>query len=334
MPENVFGRLAETTKGRLLLVNMYLGLADGFNSEISYREVLGFFELVAKQLHAKRITGQAEFFHEVHNAAWNPRAELQLRGTPSGHAGDFLVFRCLSSIKKLLENSGTSPAVKKLAAKWSIDYASFTDDDGQEMADNINSLTAETPLYLSVLVPKQQRIRPDRRCIVWYSRREDWRVKVPCPWDGNVRQRQIASAIRNWLGLGDWPAGTPAFAFCSINGAPQATLKRPTVFDGIDQQWFKYPRDPNLPPSDTWARATDLEKIVMMDGVDLDGGPEAVGESQPISDRFRCYYVGKTDGSIVSPTESYLNRLAAPKDPLLLMRSLHQLLWPNNKCPI
>jgi len=334
MPESVFGRLAAVPEGQLLLVNMYLGLVDDHSSGYSRNDVLNFFAFIAKQVRSKRTSDASRFLHEVHAAVWNPRAKLQLRGSPSDHTGDFLVFRCLSSMKRLLGCRGAPSALRKLAAKWSKGSEDFTDDDGEELAENINRGATHTPFYLSILVPKRRRVAPDHRCIVWYSRRDDWKTKGLCPWDGGTQGESYASSVRNWLGLGDWEPATPVFAFCSIGSSTDAMLRRPTVFDAIDQRWFKYRRNPALPLSDTWARATDLEKIAKSDETDLDGGPEAVGESQPISNRFRCYYVGMTDGSTSPHTQTYLGRLAAPDAPIDLMRRLHKELWPKSKCTI
>jgi hypothetical protein len=128
-----------------------------------------------------------------------------------------------------------------------------------------------------------------RKRIVWFTHLADLEERL-----GAVTTRPrdpYAYRVRNWLGLGHMGIGEHLFAFISTETAASicgTQVARPTVFDGIDNRWFKHRRLRRY--GDGWGRALDLDGL---GSADLDGGWEAVLAAPRFAGQFRCVYIGR-----------------------------------------
>src|SRR5215813_4128900 len=131
-----------------------------------------------------------------------------------------------------------------------------------------------------------------RKRIVWFTHLVDLEQQLgPL---GTTPRDPYAYRVRNWLGLGHMNVGEHLFAFVSTATPPTicgAALARPTVFDGIDNRWFKHRRGSQT-FADRWGRALDLDRLNAAERR-IDGGWEAVITGPRFAGQFRCAYIGR-----------------------------------------
>jgi hypothetical protein len=114
-------------------------------------------------------------------------------------------------------------------------------------------------------------------------------------------------------------------SYSALISKAAAQPRRPIVFDGIDQQWFKHKRDREY-AADNWGRSTDFEKILLGSGSDFDGAPEAVSESFQVVENFRCVFVGRAIEDPPSRSADFIWRLCGERDLRTIARKVEALL--------
>jgi hypothetical protein len=158
-------------------------------------------------------------------------------------------------------------------------------DECRALAASINDVCSETDDFFLAMDASSSR----QKRLVWFTDLMNLTAFLgPLPETGNDT---YASDLRNWLGLGHVNVGEHLFGFVSTTEDVCAgMLARPTVFDGIDNFWFKHMRA-NL-YKDQAGRAIHLDRLGAPSGP-FDGGWEAVTPGPRFRGQFRCTYVGR-----------------------------------------
>jgi hypothetical protein len=299
-------RLAQSVSGQIILVNILRGLDD---NAIDPKYIEQFLDTALRKVddlapHAR--ADEREFLNMVYEAAWAREAALLLRGRDSAIADErnFVILKSLASLKRLLADAELiDETLAGLLRRAGNVYDETAAGYCEDLAEYINKLPEEAPIYLSPLIPGGD----GERCIAWYSRAAD------CPEFGGCPDNTIATNARDWLGLGDIHADMPLFLFEPKQPLGNWKPRRPLAFDAIEQRWFKHRLDEGC-PDDAWGRATDLARLREPPVEKLDGGPESVGNTLRISGNFHCRYVGRPQYSVRVPDERYVELLARPND--------------------
>jgi len=326
MPQKAFWRLADEVEGRIILVNMYRALSDRSQECLQTLErgrLHAFFTVLASRLdalNATQLADSAQVLSQVYRSAWD-RARLLRKGLFSTlGARRFVVFKSLEQVTALIEHEQDDPRIANLLRKSDKVFRKFDDVDGAALEKAINRLPEDAPLFLSIRADVSD---PNRRCSVWYTREAEFARLC----DGRRSpSKELATAARNWLGLGHVCEGMPIFAFRAITDIDEILLTRPSPLDAINQPWFKYRPDAKY-PGDNWGRAVDLTKLAAAEH-NMDGGPEAVGRSLPAPRWFDCTYLGKVGHSEAHPGQHFVTAIAKPDEAHELIRRLHDILWP------
>lgn len=309
MSAQIIAELANCIRGQVVLVNVHQGLSERLIDEGQVGEFLsGAAERVTSKSTGGTLTNGA-FLWEIQNTVWQAPSRFQLTGPrcelPNSHV---VAFKSYPAIKPLVEECDDTLPHRRLKDLTTKSYETITDDECEEVARCLNELDNSQKMpFLSIRINREE---TDKRFIVWLTRSEQLGGL-------NIHMRpnnDVATQFRNSLGLGQIGENVPLFAFVStvsynelikLNGH---AASRPTVFDGIDQPWFKCQRDHSY-PGDDWGRATDLERVGKGVAGNLDGRPEAVFPSLPIPGNFSCVFVGRTKTKYPDPDKAYIDLL-------------------------
>jgi hypothetical protein len=290
--------------GRTALVNIHQGRSEGM---LKTEHLHAFFANADAYLVKRAPETEEEYRVLQIVSVWQSAAQLQLQGPEFEHIDAKLVtFKSFGTLFKLISDMDDNRGIHGLKEKVNQTSDVITDAECLEIARSINLLTASrNDLHLG------WKVSDNRRALAWFSRHD------ACPSFTNCPNNKIATAVRNWLGLSDIEKGSPVFAFVAeqrfhnLRSESALTLRRPTVFDGIDMPWFKHKRSWSY-QSDNWGRATDLTDVLNKGEAVCDGGPEAVAQSVAIPGNFQCLYIGRVTDSAGDPSESFLNFLLGP----------------------
>lgn len=306
--------------GHLILVNIKQGVSEGMLDTVLVSEFINRLESRIASLH---MVTDAELLFEVRHAVWDDASRFQLQGPDCTESqSQVVVLKSYSDITALVKEVVDVDLHQQLRDLTSKPYDTVMDDECEEIATLLSNLDpSREELHLSTTVGGGHRL------IVWASRLEELQgIGLRTPPDNS-----IASRLRDQLGLGHFRRRYPMFAFISALGYNELIdnggqrPKRPTVFDAIDQPWFKHRRDKEY-PSDNWGRATDLEKVELSSGDELDGGPEAVSSSFRISGNFHCVFIGRPISNAPEPDSELVRRLSPGMDAPAIVQYLETQL--------
>ena len=309
MASRVIEELRNRLSGHLILVNLHQEASEGM---IDKNLVGNFLRRVDARTRMRKVpVSEAELFFDLTRSVWNDASDFQLKGPNcSASQSQMAIFKTYSNISALgieIRDPKVRERFKDLTAK---PFETVTDDECRAIADYLTNLDPTfDDLHLSLIAKGGS----NRRFIVWSTRLEELADLAP----GMRPNNMVASRLRDQLGLGHFKERYPMFAFISTVQYDRLIDQnhnqsfRPMTFDGIDQIWFKHRRDREY-GADTWGRATDLEKVQMSTGDQLDGGPEAVSASFKIGGNFRCVFVGRPDSDSPEPDEQFVRRLLGP----------------------
>ena len=120
----------------------------------------------------------------------------------------------------------------------------------------------------------------------------------------------LPERMRDWLGLGHMRRGVPLFAFKSREPLRKArtrpTIARPTIFDGVDHNYFKH-RASDVAQYG-WGYTLDLD-AARAELPNCDGGPEAITPGMLFGDRFTCLFIGHIGTEPLAAEPSVLQTL-------------------------
>jgi hypothetical protein len=161
-----------------------------------------------------------------------------------------------------------------------------TADECRLFADSINEVCGKTEEFFLAA----DTLPGSRKRLAWFTDLANLTERLgPLPQMGSDA---YAYRLRNWLGLGHVYLGEHLFGFISTaKDVCGADLARPTVFDGIDNLWFKHLRAADSYMDDA-GRALNLDSLGKPVGP-FDGGWEAVTPGPKFSGQFKCVYIGR-----------------------------------------
>jgi hypothetical protein len=306
--------------GHLILVNIKQGMTEGMLDAVL---VLEFINRLDSRIASLHTATDAEFLFEVRHAVWDDASRFQLQGPDCTESqSQVVVLKSYSDITTLVNEVTDIDLHQQLRDLTSKPYDTVTDDECEEIATLLSNLDAfGEQLHLSMTVGGRHRV------IVWATRLEELQgIGLRTP-----PNNAIASRLRDQLGLGHYRRRYPMFAFISALGYDELIVsggqrpKRPTAFDAINHPWFKHRRD-RYYPSDNWGRATDLEKVELSSGDELDGGPETVSSSFRISGNFQCVFIGRPISNAPEPDPELVRRISPGMDAAAIVRYLETQL--------
>jgi hypothetical protein len=182
-----------------------------------------------------------------------------------------------------------------------------TDGECRQLADSINEICCQTQEFFLA----RDTSPGGRKRLVWFTDLANLADRLgPMP---EIGSDAYAHRLRSWLGLGHVKFGEHLFGFIStVKDIHGADLARPTVFDGIDNRWFKHLRAAGS-YKDNAGRALNLDSLGTSGGP-FDGGWEAVTPAPKFGGQFKCMYIGR----VPAPAPARTGRPVASDEELVL----------------
>ncbi|HEV7877927.1 hypothetical protein [Bradyrhizobium sp.] len=290
MPIEV-SELKEIEGFRAVLINLSDGVTDSTLD----------LDLVAKYLHEISTTSgdrKSAHFHnllrlKMMNIVFADIDRYQRLASLSKPSGTQLAtFRGLNSLAMLIEShKDLKESLADDGALLADNYntsdpsADVSADECRQLAKSINRVCSQTEeFFLALGTPG------GRKRLVWFTDLANLTGRFGALPE--INGDAYAYELRNWLGLGHVNFGEHLFGFISTAKDVCGTeLARPTVFDGIDNLWFKHLRGAGSYDDDA-GRALNLDSLQTPAGP-FDGGWEAVTPGPKFSGQFKCHYIGR-----------------------------------------
>jgi len=306
VPAGILDDLRRFVGGQVILLNLYHELEDKLITRDVAKEYLSRASGLLYSRSRKKRRTVDDILFQAWSAVWDTPLEFQLLGPICEYSDRVaVVLRSYSQISYLLRMElESAPDRLELLAKTEKSSGAITKVECEGLARLISTLDPkEYDLFLTARIKGGSA----NRYIVWMSNVEITELE-------NLPDDDRATQLRNWLGLGHFTKDEPIFAFISVdphralmkrcNGA----VRRPTIWDAINQPWFRSRRD-RIHYADDWARAIDLKKVGGGRADELDGGPEAVSESLKIPANFWCLFVGRARDTMPKPNNRFVAML-------------------------
>jgi hypothetical protein len=298
---------------RPIVINLWDALQEGSLDVDLIAEFGRRVNEVARTVDLRTPNGRAVLYNRLLAIVFDDAQRFQCQvHLGSCEAPTLVTFRSLGNLGWLIEShAGLKEELIEAGAPASCFNSSnvsadASTEDCEVLAECIDEVGGERDDFFLGLDAAAAK----RKQIVWFTHLADLEERL-----GGVTTRPrdpYAYRVRNWLGLGHMSIGEHLFAFISTAAAAAicgAQVARPTVFDGIDNRWFKHRR--LRPYGDGWGRTLDLDRL---ESAELDGGWEAVMAAPRFAGQFLCVYIGR-----IRPAPGKSDRLA---DEGVLVRAL------------